>query len=70
MLVSQGLARIKGVSLQLPSGEKAKAYVDRLEALEREARQKRRGLWAKSTEKLSATPGNLIVLAYVGGYLH
>jgi endonuclease YncB( thermonuclease family) len=43
VLVGQGLARTKGVFANLPTGEKAKAYVERLEALEREARQKRLG---------------------------
>jgi endonuclease YncB( thermonuclease family) len=53
VLVSQGLARTKGVSPNLPTGEKAKAYVERLEVLEREARQKRLGIWASSAEKIS-----------------
>lgn len=48
-LVSQGLARTKGVIGNLPTGEKAKEYVAKLEALEREARQKRLGAWASST---------------------
>lgn len=52
VLVSQGLARTKGVSLNLPTGEKAKTYVERLEGLEREARQKRFGIWASSAEKI------------------
>lgn len=51
VLVSQGLARTKGVSPNLPTGEKAKAYVERLEALEAEARQRRLGTWASSAEK-------------------
>jgi endonuclease YncB( thermonuclease family) len=51
LLVSQGLARVKGVSMNLPTGEKAKAYVERLDQLEREARQKRLGVWARSAEK-------------------
>ncbi|HEV8675533.1 MAG TPA: thermonuclease family protein [Methylomirabilota bacterium] len=55
VLVSQGLARTKGVSLKLPTGEKAKAYVERLEALERKARQKRLGIWASSAEKKTGT---------------
>jgi endonuclease YncB( thermonuclease family) len=50
-LVSQGLARTKGVMVNLPTGEKAKAYVERLEVLEREARQKRLGVWASSPEQ-------------------
>jgi endonuclease YncB( thermonuclease family) len=51
LLVSQGLARTKGVSPNLPTGEKAKAYLERLDALEREARQQRLGVWATSTGK-------------------
>jgi len=55
VLVSQGLARTKGVSPNLPTGEKAKAYVERLERLEREARQKRLGIWASTAEKITET---------------
>lgn len=55
LLVARGLARIKGVYPNLPSGEKAKAYVEKLEALAREARQKRLGIWATSTEKKTET---------------
>jgi endonuclease YncB( thermonuclease family) len=55
VLVSQGLARIKGVFANLPTGEKARAYVKRLEGLEREARQKRLGIWASSAEKITDT---------------
>lgn len=55
VLVSQGFACTKGVSLNLPTGEKAKAYVERLERLEREARQRKLGIWANSAEKLSET---------------
>jgi endonuclease YncB( thermonuclease family) len=51
VLVSQGLARIKGVFANLPTGEKAKTYVERLERLEREARQKRLGIWASSKKR-------------------
>lgn len=50
-LVSQGLARTKGVSPTLPSGERPRVYKERLEALEREARHKRLGVWATATEK-------------------
>lgn len=55
VLVSQGLARTKGVIVSLPTGEKAKAYTERLEALEREARQKQLGVWATSREHGAAT---------------
>jgi endonuclease YncB( thermonuclease family) len=51
VLVSQGLARTKGVSPNLPTGEKARAYVERLEALEGDARQRRLGIWANSPEE-------------------
>lgn len=50
-LVSRGLARTKGAIAKLPTGEKSKTYVEKLEALEREARQKRLGVWANSMEK-------------------
>jgi endonuclease YncB( thermonuclease family) len=70
LLVRQGLARIKGVWANLPTGETAKAYVERLEALEREARQTRRGLWASAAEKLSAIPGERARLAFGGWRLH
>jgi endonuclease YncB( thermonuclease family) len=50
ILVIQGLARTKGVFANLPTGEKAKVYAERLEAMEREARQKRLGIWASSAE--------------------
>ena len=47
-LVSEGLARARGVAPNLPSGEKAKAYMQRLESFEREARQKCVGAWANA----------------------
>jgi len=55
VLVSQGLARTTGVIVKLPTGEKAKAYVERLEALEGEARQRRLGIWASSPEQRALT---------------
>lgn len=54
-LVSQGLARTKGIAPNLPTGEKAKAYVEKLEALEHEARQKRLGVWASSIPEETKT---------------
>ena len=48
ILVSEGLARARGVAPNLPSGEKAKAYMQRLESFEREARQKHLGAWANA----------------------
>jgi endonuclease YncB( thermonuclease family) len=53
LLVSQGLARTKGVTTNLPTGEHWKVYVERLQALESEARQKRLGIWASSAAKIS-----------------
>jgi endonuclease YncB( thermonuclease family) len=55
VLVSQGLAHTKGVMVNLPAGEKATAYVERLEALEHEARQKRLGVWASASEQRAET---------------
>jgi endonuclease YncB( thermonuclease family) len=46
ILVSGGLARVKGVGHVLPSGQKSSSYVDRLNALEQEARAKRVGAWS------------------------
>ena len=51
VLVSQGLARTKGQMSNLPTGEKGKAYKERLEVLEREAQRKRLGAWATSAKK-------------------
>jgi endonuclease YncB( thermonuclease family) len=51
LLVSQGLARPKGVTVNLPTGENWKAYVEKLHALESEARQKRLGIWGGAAEK-------------------
>ncbi len=55
VLVSQGFARTKGVFANLPTGEKAKAYAEKLEQLEREARQKRLGIWGSAAKKISET---------------
>lgn len=48
ILVSKGLARTKGVKSKLPTGEKSKVYVERLNTLEREAQQRGIGIWAGS----------------------
>jgi endonuclease YncB( thermonuclease family) len=55
VLVGQGLARTKGVFVNLPTGEKAKAYAERLEAMEREARQKQLGVWASAPARRAET---------------
>jgi len=46
ILVLAGLARVKGVAVNIPGGEKARAHAQRLRVLEEHAKQRRRGLWA------------------------
>jgi endonuclease YncB( thermonuclease family) len=46
LLISKGLARTKGVKSKLPTGEKSKVYIERLNALERNAQQRGIGIWA------------------------
>ncbi len=46
MLVLAGLARVKGVSVNIPGAEKARARSRRLLLLEEHAKEQRRGLWA------------------------
>ena len=49
ILVSEGLARVKGVAPKLPNEEKGKAYIERLDTLEDAAHEKHLGVWATST---------------------
>ena len=49
ILVSEGLAQTKGVAAKLPTGETGRAYKERLEDLEAQAREKRAGAWNTST---------------------
>jgi endonuclease YncB( thermonuclease family) len=51
ILINEGLARTKGVAPNLPTGEHAGAYMQRLEGLEADARQKKIGAWSTSTTK-------------------
>ena len=51
ILVTEGLARTKGVAPNLPNDEKGKAYMERLDDLESAAREKHLGAWASSTSK-------------------
>src|SRR5207248_2967183 len=51
ILVNEGLARVKGVAPNLPSGEHAKAYMERLDDLESAAHEKRLGTWTTSTSQ-------------------
>ena len=46
ILLSEGLARNKGTTVALPTGEKARAHVEALQKLEDSAKLSRKGLWA------------------------
>lgn len=48
VMLSEGLARNKGVRVALPTGQKSRAYAAALQRLEDDARLARRGLWAAS----------------------
>src|ERR1700704_2170427 len=48
ILINEGLARTKGVAPNLPTGEKARDYMQRLEDWEGKAREKRAGAWSTS----------------------
>src|ERR1700704_3424052 len=48
ILINEGLARTKGVAPGLPTGERARDYMQRLEDLEGKAREKRAGAWSTS----------------------
>ncbi len=50
VLLAEGLARTKGVVVNLPTGEKSKVYLERLRDLERQAKDQRMGAWAHSKE--------------------
>ena len=57
ILVTEGLARVKGMAPNLPNEEKGKAYMERLDDLESATREKHLGAWATSmTQTPSATP--------------
>ena len=57
ILVSEGLAQAKGMAPNLPSGEHAKAYMERLDDLESAAREKHLGAWVTSSAQTpSPTP--------------
>ncbi len=57
ILVTEGLARTKGVAPNLPNDEKGKAYMERLDDLESAAREKHLGAWATSAVQTpSPTP--------------
>jgi endonuclease YncB( thermonuclease family) len=50
-LIEEGLARTKGTAVKLPTGEKARDYMERLDNLENAAREKRVGAWANATPR-------------------
>jgi endonuclease YncB( thermonuclease family) len=50
-LVSQGLARTKGTTSQGPAGEPSRVKLQRLQALEQQARNQRRGAWATAGQQ-------------------
>jgi endonuclease YncB( thermonuclease family) len=54
ILVTEGLARTKGVAPNLPNGERAKPYMERLDDLESAAREKHLGAWATSAAQTPA----------------
>jgi endonuclease YncB( thermonuclease family) len=55
LLVRKGLAQPKGVRPNLPTGEKAAAHLQRLGALEADAKRQGVGLWASATDKKTET---------------
>jgi endonuclease YncB( thermonuclease family) len=55
-MLSEGLARNKGVRVALPTGQSAKAYAGALQRLEDDARLARRGVWAASDPSKRKSP--------------
>ena len=51
ILVSRGLARVKGASANLEDGVPGKARMRRLKQLEADAKAKRLGVWADSAKE-------------------
>ena len=59
ILVSEGLARTKGMAPNLPNEDKGKAFMEHLDEVEDAAHQKHSGGWATSkTETVSPTPSD------------
>ena len=50
VLVAEGLARTKGVAVNLPTGENSKKYLEKLRDIERQAKDQKKGIWAHSKE--------------------
>jgi endonuclease YncB( thermonuclease family) len=56
VLLSEGLARNKGVRVALPTGHPGKSYAAALQQLEDQARLGRRGIWAASDPSRRKSP--------------
>jgi endonuclease YncB( thermonuclease family) len=56
LLVSKGLARIKGITAKSPLGVPSQTTLEKLRALEHEAQQQRRGAWATSSGGAMQSP--------------
>ena len=55
LLVSKGLARLKGVRPNLPTGQKAAAHLATLDAIEAGAKRQKVGLWSSSKQEEKET---------------
>ena len=55
-LIIRGLVQIRGVNPNLPTGEKANAFVQKLRVLENEAKEKKVGLWMNSKKGAADDP--------------
>ncbi len=55
-MLSEGLARTKGTTTTLPTGEKSRDYVKGLRTLESRAQLERRGIWRDSLESRRKSP--------------
>ncbi|MDF3128775.1 thermonuclease family protein [Kiritimatiellaeota bacterium B1221] len=55
ILIKQGYARVYGMGTELPDGTSQDKYWSRLRKLEKEAKEKHRGLWGLASGKLDLT---------------
>ncbi len=65
LLVEQGYARVYGMGSELPDGTSQEKYWSRLRKLEKEAKEKNRGLWGVASGELDVTqlkPGQEVTL--------
>jgi len=56
ILLSRGLARVRGITATLPAGERSKTYLVKLRRLQAEAKDKKLGIWANSTPETQERP--------------